>query len=114
MNEQDSKQIGYIINELQEAAKREQTQSPEWYLDRAARLASLWTLVTADLVKYEMAYKKDVVDAMEKDISVAKAKLLVEAQSENYKEYRLLYLKDKQIAEIIKVAKKRVEVERMI
>ena len=111
MEDTTAKRLGEILNTLQETAVNKTTQSSEWWLDHAQTLATLWLSVTKDLVKYEQLYKIEIVDRIEQGDSVAKATLVVEARSENYKVFRYLKKKSKQVEEIIKLAKKRVELE---
>ena len=112
MKQEYQEAIKRLIAEMQDTAEKSITQSPEWWLDKAQLLATLWVGVTEDLVNYEMAYKKEVVDLLEKGDNVSQAKIKIEAVSENYRAFMYLVKKDKQIAELIKTAKKRVEAER--
>lgn len=112
MKQTIANRIAEIINELQDVAEKRISQSPEWYLDHAQQLASLWLGITEDLVKYEMLYKKEVVDLIEQGNTVSKAELMVQCKSDNYKAYQYLRKKDAQVAEMIKLAKKRIELDK--
>jgi len=109
MENSKANRIGAIIEEMQSKAEKAESQSPEWWLDRASQLAVLWTTITEDLVKYEMAWKKEVWELVEKGSTVSKAEYQIQATSDNYKTYNYLKKKDQQVIEIIKLAKKRNE-----
>ncbi len=102
-------QLGKLLSELKQTAQTQNTQSPDWWLDKAQMLSAMWMDVKEEKTKYEMAYKKEKVEYIEKGDSVASANLKVEATSENYRLYLYCKGKDEQIAEIIKIAKKRVD-----
>lgn len=101
--------IGAILKEMMTTAEKQEVQSPDWWIDKAQMLAALWTTVTDDLVTYEMKYKKEIVDRLDAGDSVAAATLRVEAVSENFRTYRYLKKKDEQVSEVIKIAKKRID-----
>lgn len=113
MQKEKAEIIGSIINEMMVVAEKRETREPEWWLDKAQILATLWTVVTEDLVNAEMAYKKEIWDEIEAGANVAKATMKIEGTSDNYKKYRYLKKKDEQVNEIIKVAKKRIDAERV-
>lgn len=113
MEKEKAEIIGGIINEMMVVAENRETKDPEWWLDKAQILATLWMVVTEDLVKAEMAYKKEILDEIENGATVAKATMKIEATSDKYRAYRYLKKKDEQVNEIIKVAKKRIDAERV-
>jgi len=110
---QHSETIGKILKELIDIAEKQEIREPDFWLDKAQMLATLWTTITDDITRFEMKYKKEIVDLIETGDSVAKATLKVEATSENYRTYRYLKKKDEQINNVIMIAKKRVDLHRL-
>lgn len=114
MNSITANRIASIIQELTGVAERAETQSAEYYLDKAQQLATLWLGITEDIIQAEMSYKREIADRIEAGETVSKAKLMVESRSENYKVYCYLLKKDKQVLNIMQIAKKRCDLERFV
>lgn len=99
--------IKTILEEMNTTVKQGQIMSPDWWLDKAGQLVALWQELQDEMTKYEMAYKSEIADKIEEGDSVAKATLVTEAKSNNYKMYRYLKGRDKTIQEMVRVAKKK-------
>jgi len=114
MNPQASKMLGSILAELEQVAIDQIPQDCTWWLDKAQRLVNLWMCLKDEQTKYEQLYKKEIVALIEAGDSVAKANLCVEAKSENYRLYRYCKARDEQVSEVVMLAKKRVDAEKLI
>lgn len=96
---------------MQESVVNQITQSPTWWLDRAIELNVLWPDLKEELTKYEMAYKSEIVDEIEKGKKISEADRYVQAKSENYRLYEYLKGRDKFVEHFINLAKKRAQIE---
>ena len=108
------KTIRSILLQMKKTVEQEQTQSPNWWIDRAIELNVLWQDLKQEMTKYEMLYKSEVVELIEKGNKISQAERTVEASSENYSTYQYLKGRDKIIEEFIKLAKKRATIESTI
>ena len=97
---------------MKEAVEDRVTVSPTKWLEWAFSLNVLWQDLKAEMTKYEMLYKQEVVDLVEKEErKISFAQLKVEAGSENYKMFSYLKGREEILENFIMLSKKRATLE---
>lgn len=110
----DKQTIKTILVEMKEAVENRVTVSPTKWLEWAFSLNVLWQDLKAEMTKYEMLYKQEVVNEIEKGSKVSFATLKIEASSENYKMYSYLKGREEILENFIMLSKKRATLEHYV
>ena len=95
---------------MAEVVKSGKILPPDWWLNQALILATLWQELKDLMTEHEMAYKAEIVDLIEQGKKIGQANLEVEAKSENYKMYCYLKGRDCIVEEMIRLSKKRSQI----
>lgn len=102
--------IKETIEEMAQTVKDGKIMSPDYWIDRALDLTVQWQELKDRLTEYEMAYKAEVVDLIEQGTKISQANLMVEAKSNNYKQYCYLKSRDLIVDQMVMLAKKRAQI----
>lgn len=100
-----------IVQELKERVLKQEPIAPSQYLDAAVNINLLSLDLDDDLVNAEMAVNELRAKAIQEGMTASAAKIHVEATQE-YKNYLTLKAKRERITELVRLAKKRVELSR--
>lgn len=108
----DSKtSLDQIVQELKERVLKQEPIAPSQYLDAAVNINLLSLDLDDELVAAEMAVNELREKAVQEGRTATGAKIHVEA-TEEYRNYLTLKAKRERITELVRLAKKRVELSR--
>lgn len=105
----DPTTIDQILTYVEEKVEQKIPFSPAAYLDLAHKMTALMGNLDDELIQAKMKVNRRMAE-IAKEESVAKAKILVQAEVE-YENFLKLDAKREQAAEFIRLAKKRVELQ---
>ena len=100
-----------ILEDMRKAVDENRVCSPVDWLNWAFGLNVLWQDLKTEKTKFEMLYKSEIVDLIEKGRKISEADRIVEARSDNYKMFKYLQGRDEIIENFILLAKKRASIE---
>lgn len=101
--------IDSILSDLAQKIQTNKPISPRYYLDRACELNILLLNLEDELVQVEMAINRRLAElVVDEKLSVARARARVKSLPE-YERLRRLQARKEQVIELVRLAKKRVE-----
>lgn len=110
--------IASILKKMKQIIEDNEIRSPGFWLDEAQKLAVLTQDLRNELDKAEIIYRNEVIELTEKDIPYNKAENMVKGRTlkegEKYSAYgwyKYLTSRLDVVKEIIRIAKKRAEIE---
>ena len=106
--------IAQILDEMKQVVEEGRIESPGWWLDNALKLAVLRQDLQSQMVKAEILYRNEVVELTEQKIPYNRAENMVKGRKlkegekmTSYEFYNYLRTRDEVVEEIIRIAKKR-------